>query len=87
MQVQDNDEAKFNVILHKANCTAYNFACRAKQDEYNVWFHMPDCWSLLTYLLLQGNTRTRYGISSISPLNYKEEAMALRDLLHSPWAR
>ena len=35
----------------------------------------------------QGTTRTRYGISSISGLNYKEEAMALRDLLHSAWAR
>jgi len=32
-------------------------------------------------------TRIRYGISRIQPLNYKEEAMAMRDLLYSPWAR
>ncbi|KAG5636412.1 hypothetical protein H0H81_008152 [Sphagnurus paluster] len=69
VEIRDNNEAKFNVILHKANCTTYNFACRAKQDEYN------------------GTMRTRYGISSISPLNYKEEAMALRDQLQSNWAR
>ncbi|KAF8965199.1 hypothetical protein BDZ97DRAFT_1904099 [Flammula alnicola] len=32
-------------------------------------------------------TRIRYGISRIIPLNYKEEAMAMRDLLYSSWAR
>ncbi|KAF8077769.1 hypothetical protein FPV67DRAFT_1775138 [Lyophyllum atratum] len=69
VEIKDTNDAKYNVILHKANCTSYNFACRAKQDDYN------------------GTTRTRYGISSISPLNYKEEAMVLRDLLHSAWAR
>ncbi|KAJ6448321.1 replication factor-a protein [Mycena vitilis] len=31
--------------------------------------------------------RVRYGISSIQPLDYKEEAMALRDLLHSAWGQ
>ncbi|KAG5645082.1 hypothetical protein DXG03_007173 [Asterophora parasitica] len=36
VEIRDNNESKFNVILHKANCTTYNFACRAKQDEYNV---------------------------------------------------
>ncbi|GLB34780.1 putative as part of the replication protein A (RPA RP-A), a single-stranded DNA-binding heterotrimeric complex, may play an essential role in DNA replication, recombination and repair [Lyophyllum shimeji] len=69
VEIKETNDAKYNVIMHKANCTTYNFACRAKQDEYN------------------GTTRTRYGISSISPLNYKEEAMALRDLLYSNWAR
>jgi len=29
----------------------------------------------------------RYGISRIAPLDYKEEANVLRDLLYSPWAR
>jgi hypothetical protein len=33
---QEQNESKFNVILHKANTTTYNFACRAKQDTYNV---------------------------------------------------
>jgi hypothetical protein len=33
---QERDDAKYNVILHKANCTAYNFSCRAKLDDYNV---------------------------------------------------
>ncbi|KAF8651467.1 hypothetical protein AX16_004766 [Volvariella volvacea WC 439] len=32
-------------------------------------------------------TRIRYGISKMTPLDYKEEARALRDLLHSSWAR
>ncbi|KAJ7864855.1 hypothetical protein B0H14DRAFT_2735913 [Mycena olivaceomarginata] len=34
-----------------------------------------------------GQTRVRYGISRINPLNYKEEALALRDLLLSPWGQ
>ncbi|KAJ6531268.1 hypothetical protein B0H19DRAFT_1191005 [Mycena capillaripes] len=34
-----------------------------------------------------GQARVRYGISRIHPLNYKEEAMALRDLLLSPWGQ
>ncbi|KAJ6490618.1 replication factor-A C terminal domain-containing protein [Mycena vitilis] len=34
-----------------------------------------------------GQSRVRYGISRIQPLNYKEEGMALRDLLHSPWGQ
>ncbi|KAJ7481204.1 hypothetical protein B0H11DRAFT_2024671 [Mycena galericulata] len=34
-----------------------------------------------------GQPRVRYGISRILPLNYKEEAMALRDMLLSPWGQ
>lgn len=67
VQIKDNEDSKFNIILHKANCTTYNFACRAKQDEYN------------------GTVRVRYGISSISRVDYREEAMVLRDLLYSSW--
>ncbi|KAJ2934896.1 hypothetical protein H1R20_g2147, partial [Candolleomyces eurysporus] len=33
------------------------------------------------------NTRIRYGISRIYKLDYKEEALQLRDLLYSSWAR
>ncbi|KAG6833645.1 hypothetical protein H0H87_002841 [Tephrocybe sp. NHM501043] len=36
VEIKDSNDAKFNVILHKANCTTFNFSCRAKQDEYNV---------------------------------------------------
>ncbi|KAH7923565.1 replication factor-a protein [Leucogyrophana mollusca] len=32
-------------------------------------------------------TRVRYGISKISPLDYREEAKHLLDLLRSPWAQ
>ncbi|KAK2466831.1 hypothetical protein APHAL10511_001089 [Amanita phalloides] len=35
VQIKDNDMAKFNTILHRANCQTYNFVCRAKQDNYN----------------------------------------------------
>jgi len=34
--LQERDDSKYNVILHKATCTTYNFSCRAKLDEYNV---------------------------------------------------
>ncbi|KAF9013959.1 hypothetical protein BDQ17DRAFT_1341811 [Cyathus striatus] len=69
VEIKEQDESKFNVIMHKSTCNTYNFSCRAKQDTYNEM------------------TRIRYGISRIYPLDYKEEAMALRDLLHSPWAK
>ncbi|KAH8117078.1 replication factor-a protein [Phellopilus nigrolimitatus] len=32
-------------------------------------------------------TRVRYGISKMLPLNYKEEAIAMRDILRSDWAK
>jgi len=35
----------------------------------------------------QDQTRVRYGISRILPLDYKAEAGYLRDLLQSPWAK
>ncbi|KAF8623485.1 hypothetical protein AX15_006268 [Amanita polypyramis BW_CC] len=35
VQIKENDEAKYNAILHRANCQTYNFVCRAKQDNYN----------------------------------------------------
>lgn len=48
--LQENDDAKYNVILHKATCTTYNFSCRAKLDEYNVRLtHHP--YSLCSHLL------------------------------------
>ncbi|KAG6814572.1 hypothetical protein H0H92_000100 [Tricholoma furcatifolium] len=36
VEIRENNEARFNGILHKANCGTFNFACRAKQDEYNT---------------------------------------------------
>jgi replication factor A1 len=68
-EIKERDESEYNVIMHRANCNTFNFACRAKQDTYN------------------DQTRVRYGISRILPLNYSEEAAYLRDLLRSPWAQ
>lgn len=42
-------------------------------------------FNVLTYY--QEQTRIRYGISRIYPLNYCEEANRLKDLLYSSWAR
>ncbi|KIM49387.1 hypothetical protein M413DRAFT_438571 [Hebeloma cylindrosporum] len=61
-------------------------------SEYNVIMHKANCNTFNfscrakqdTY---NETTRIRYGISRIQPLNYKEEAMAMRDLLYSQWAR
>ncbi|KAF8798141.1 replication factor-a protein [Phlegmacium glaucopus] len=60
--------------------------------EYNAIMHQANCNTYNfscrakqdTY---NETTRIRYGISRIQPLNYKEEAMAMRDLLFSAWAR
>ncbi|TFK42451.1 replication factor-a protein [Crucibulum laeve] len=62
------------------------------ESKYNVILHKANCNTYNfscrakqdTY---NEQTRVRYGISRIYPLDYKEEALALRDLLHSPWAR
>ncbi|KAF4615161.1 hypothetical protein D9613_003179 [Agrocybe pediades] len=61
-------------------------------SQYNAILHKANCNTFNfscrakqdTY---NDNTRVRYGISRIQPLNYKEEAMAMRDLLFTPWAR
>ncbi|KAF9482805.1 replication factor-a protein [Pholiota conissans] len=61
-------------------------------NEYNAILHKANCNTYNfscrakqdTY---NETTRIRYGISRIIPLNYKEEAQMLRDLLYSPWAR
>lgn len=34
--VQENDEAVYNDLMLKATCHTYMFACRAKQDTFNV---------------------------------------------------
>ncbi|KAA1469388.1 replication factor-a protein [Dentipellis sp. KUC8613] len=68
-KIREADEAHFNAIMQKAQCNAYNYACRAKQDTFN------------------DQTRVRYGISRIQPLNYVEEARSYIDLLRSPWAQ
>ncbi|TEB36451.1 replication factor-a protein [Coprinellus micaceus] len=69
LEIKDRDEEQFNLVIHKAMCSTYNFSCRAKQDTFNE------------------QTRIRYGISRIYPLNYREEANRLKDLLYSSWAR
>lgn len=84
---QERDEAKFNVIVHKANSKTFNFACRAKQDTYNVDDNTIASASILLISRLQEQTRVRYGISRIMPLDYRQEGGFLRDLLRTPWAR
>ncbi|KAI0672914.1 replication factor-a protein [Trametes maxima] len=70
VDIKERDDAKFNQVLDKAIGTAYNFACRARQDNYN------------------DQTRIRYGISRILPLDYREEATYLANLLlRSEWSR
>ncbi|KAI0372965.1 replication factor-a protein [Pilatotrama ljubarskyi] len=68
--IKENDDTKFNHVLENAIGTTYNFACRARQDNYN------------------DQTRVRYGISRILPLDYHEEAAYLANLLlRSEWSR
>ncbi|KAJ3485025.1 hypothetical protein NLJ89_g11935 [Agrocybe chaxingu] len=60
--------------------------------EYNAIMHKANCNTFNfscrakqdTY---QDTTRIRYGISRMLPIDYKEEATILRDLLYSQWAR
>ncbi|KAJ7461513.1 hypothetical protein FB451DRAFT_1562794 [Mycena latifolia] len=62
------------------------------EAEFNNTIQMATCESYNflcraktdTY---NGQPRVRYGISKIQPLNYKEEAKALRDALLSPWGQ
>ncbi|KAJ7172077.1 hypothetical protein C8R46DRAFT_1215943 [Mycena filopes] len=62
-------------------------------DEFNAIVQAATC-ETFNFLCrartdtYNGNARVRYGISRIQPLNYKEEAMALRDLLlNTPWGQ
>jgi len=34
-EIKERDESEYNVIMHRASCKTFNFACRAKQDTYN----------------------------------------------------
>ncbi|KAF7979550.1 hypothetical protein HWV62_41814 [Athelia sp. TMB] len=84
---QENDEARFNNILQKSTCTTFNFGCKAKSDTFNVSGSHFRLTAQLTSLSPQDRSRVRYGINRIQPLNFREEAGHLRDLLHSPWAQ
>jgi len=72
-----------------------NDLVRIKQEneaQFNVIMHNANCATFnLSCKAKQDTyndqTRVRYGISRIIPLDYHEEACALRDLLRSPWAR
>lgn len=33
---QERDDTQFNQVVERAIGTTYNFACRARQDTYNV---------------------------------------------------
>ncbi|KAL7283639.1 hypothetical protein ACG7TL_003075 [Trametes sanguinea] len=70
MDIKERDDTKFNQMLERAIGSTYNFACRARQDNFN------------------DQTRVRYGISRILPLDYREEASYLANLLlRSEWSR
>ncbi|KAI0780628.1 replication factor-a protein [Trametes elegans] len=70
VEIRERDDTKFNQVLENTRGSTYNFACRARQDNYN------------------DQTRVRYGISRILPLDYHEEATYLANLLRrSEWAR
>ncbi|KAI8989731.1 replication factor-a protein [Trametes punicea] len=70
VEIKDRDDTKYNQVLESAIGSTYNFACRARQDNYN------------------DQTRVRYGISRILPLDYREEATYLANLLlRSEWSR
>jgi replication factor A1 len=73
--------------MHKANSTTFNFACRAKQDTYNVGSNSVALTLLSLIIRVQEQIRVRYGISRIMPLDYREESAYLRDLLRTPWAK
>ncbi len=45
---QERDDSQFNQVVERAIGTTYNFACRAKQDSYNVCPRSPDYWMKLT---------------------------------------
>ncbi|EIW60181.1 replication factor-a protein [Trametes versicolor FP-101664 SS1] len=67
--IKERDDTEFNRVLEGTIGTTYNFACRAKQDNYN------------------DQARVRYGISRILPLDYREEATYLANLLRrSEWS-
>jgi replication factor A1 len=62
------------------------------EAQYHVLMHKANCATFNfvcrakqdTY---NDQTRVRYGITRIMPLDYREEACALRDLLRSPWGQ
>lgn len=83
---QDQDEARFSKRLEGAVGAMYNFQCRAKTESFNVsiWFYPTHTRSAHSFR--QDNTRVRYGIQKILPVDFKEEAKYLQQLLSSDWA-
>lgn len=69
------------MLLQETDVTQYN-AIMAK-SSYST-FNFSCRAKQDTY---QDQTRVRYGISKIIPLDYKAEAGYLRDLLQTPWAK
>ncbi|CAK5277292.1 unnamed protein product [Mycena citricolor] len=62
------------------------------ETEFGAFMQAASCQTFNFYCRAKtdsynGQPRIRYGISKILPLNYKEEATVLRDLLQSPWGR
>jgi replication factor A1 len=86
LSIKDRDSNEFTTVMEKSTGHTYNFSCRAKQDTWKVsTSHV--CYMKVIKFWCQDTPRIRYGISRITKLDYKEEAIALRDLLYSQWAR
>jgi replication factor A1 len=65
--LQEQDEAKYNVVMHKANSTTFNFACRAKQDTYNVGDKLAACIVMLMPLSTGTSSRTVWNFTDLAP--------------------
>ena len=87
-RLQERDDTQYNQVVERAVGNTYNFACRAKQDSYNVCPLVLESVDAADTNDVQETTRVRYAINRIIPLNYREEAKFLANILtHSDWAR
>ncbi|KAG9015276.1 Replication factor A protein 1 [Tulasnella sp. JGI-2019a] len=61
--LQEEDPSAALDVVQQAQCKAFNFSCRAKQDNWN------------------DQTRVRYGVNKIWPLEYKTEGNFLLETI------
>ena len=85
----DRDETAFTKVLEAAVGTMYNFTCRAKMEFYQVGVPHHLRGAVLTSLCpcVQEQSRVRYGVQKILPLDFQEEGNYLKELLSTPWAQ
>lgn len=58
MKSKDRDDTKFNNIMEGATGTTFNYACRAKQDTFNVCTSWSSPFEIVENLFLGYDTRT-----------------------------